>query len=100
MHRQKYLPHAHIFMLQFLIPPLSSYTCSAQTKALSFTDTLAHTQPYRPAAASGEVVFWIIDEVGPCSWKAKGGVCFQKPKLLLTWGQSFCPSESHSILLI
>ena len=57
MHRQKYLPHAHIFMLQSLIPPLSSYTCSAQTKALSFTDTLAHTQPYRPAAASGEVVF-------------------------------------------
>lgn len=28
-----------------------------------------------------------------------GGVCFQKLKLPLTWGQSLCPSESCSNLL-
>lgn len=49
--------HSSVAVSLSLSHSLSSYTCSAQTKALSFSDTLAHTQPYRPAAASGEVVF-------------------------------------------
>lgn len=102
MHRQDYFLHAHGHSVSHSFPLslFSSYTRSAQTKALSFSwHTRLHTTmpPCWGKWWGGVLNYWWS---WPRSWKTRGGggVCFQKPKLPLTWGQSFCPSEPCSNL--
>lgn len=94
--------HSHSVSFSFALSLVSSYTCSAQTKALSFSwHTRLHTTmpPCWGKWWGGVLNYWWS---WPRSWKTRGwggGVYFQKPKLPLTWGQSFCPSEPCSNLL-
>lgn len=74
----------------------SSYTCSAQTKALSFTETLAHLQPYRPAAESGEVrCVELLMKLGPIPGRQGGSLLSE------TQAASYLRQKllSHQVLL-
>lgn len=99
MHRQKYFLHAHIYSV-FRSFPLSLFLhlfCTNKSFIL-----LRHTRPHTTIPPcwgkwwGGVLNYWWS---WPLFLEGEGGVCFQKPKLPLTWGQSFCPSESRSNLL-
>lgn len=70
----------------------------------SFILFLTHSPTHNHAALLGQVVRWCFEllmKLAPFleDKGVGGGVYFQKPKLPLTWGQSFCPSEPCSNLL-
>lgn len=69
----------------------------------SFILFLTHSPTHNHAALLGQVVRWCFEllmKLAPfLEDKGGGGLYFQKPKLPLTWGQSFCPSEPCSNLL-
>lgn len=88
----------HLFCLSFF-SSISLPTLVLHKQKLYPSPT--HSPTHNHTALLGQVVRWCFEllmKLAPVPGR-RGGVCFQKPKLPLTWGQSFCPSESRSNLL-